>query len=86
MKEDLQKRVIRDGSFVFPKVHELIFAASALNSAGMSEAISIAEADAHQQNIDREDGGFTLEKLAAIGMIFVVLLVGGGIAVKVAFG
>lgn len=85
LQEDLKKRVIREGQFVFPKVHDFVFAASSLNGAGMTEAISISKADAIMQNAD-DKKGFTLEVLFGGVIIIVILFFGLGLAYKTMFG
>lgn len=85
LKEDLQNRVIREGLFIFPKVHDFVFAASSLNAAGMTEAISIAKADAIMQNQD-DNAGWSIEKLGAIAMVFVIFFAGVALAYKIGWG
>lgn len=85
LKEDLQKRVIREGLFIFPKVQDFVFAASSLNAAGMTEAISIAKSDAIMQN-EKDQNGWTMENIAMLVILIIVLLVGSGLAYKMAFG
>lgn len=85
MKDELSKRVIRDGTYVYPKVHEFIFAASSLNSAGMSEAISIAEADAHQQNLNPQSQ-FPVAMIFIGIMGVIILFIGLACGYKIMFG
>lgn len=85
IKKELEEKVIADGLFVYPKVHDMIFASSYLNSAGMSEAVNIANADAYAQNMSDKDG-WNAYTMGTIGIILIVVLIGGGIAIKAAFG
>lgn len=85
LKEELKTTIVKEGMFVFPKVQELVFAASSLNSSGMNEAVSIANADAYMQST-QDPGGWSMANVGALAVVLIVVLVGAGIAIKVAFG
>lgn len=85
IKSELEEKIITDGLFVYPKIHDMIFAASCLNSSGMNEAVNIANADAYAQNLS-DKSGMNLQTIFMFSIILIVVLIGGGIAVKVAFG
>jgi len=85
IKSELEDKVITEGLFVYPKIHDMIFAASYLNSSGMNEAVNIANADAYAKNMNK-NSGMNLQTIFMFAIILIVVLIGGGIAVKVAFG
>lgn len=85
LKKELQETIIKDGLFIFPLVENLIFASSSLNSAGMNEAVNIANADAFAQ-MAHDPGDWTLPKVAMVVVILVVLFAGIGLGIKLAFG
>lgn len=85
IKSELEEKIITEGLFVYPKIHDMIFAASYLNSSGMNEAVNIANADAYAQNMN-QNSGMNLQTIFMFAIILIVVLIGGGIAVKVAFG
>lgn len=85
IKSELDEKIITEGLFVYPKIHDMIFSASYLNSSGMNEAVNIANADAYAQNIN-QNSGMNLQTMFMFAIILIVVLIGGGIAVKVAFG
>lgn len=85
LQQELKDLVISDGLFVFQSVHDFIFAASSLNSAGMMEAINIARSDALEQNrVDQN--GWTMQNIGMLVIILVILFAGIGITYKIMFG
>jgi hypothetical protein len=84
LQDDLKKLVITDDQFVFSTVHDFVFAASSLNSAGMTESINIARSDALEQNRN-DDRGFTMQAIFAGVIIVVILFFGLALAYKVGF-
>jgi hypothetical protein len=85
IKAELDDKVITEGLFVYPKIHDMIFAASYLNSSGMNEAVNIANADAYAQNMNN-GGGMDMKMIFMFAIILITVLIGGGIAIKAAFG
>ncbi|MDF1533680.1 MAG: hypothetical protein P1P69_04155 [Methanosarcinaceae archaeon] len=85
LQEDLKNLVITEGLFVYPTVHDFVFAVSALNSAGMTESINIARSDALEQNRDDQQG-LTVMTLAGLAMLGIFVIAGIGLAYKIGFG
>ena len=85
LQTELKELVISDGLFVFQAVHDFIFAASSLNSAGMMESINIARSDALEQNRN-DQNGWTMQNIGMLVIVLVVLFAGIGITYRIMFG
>jgi len=82
IREELETKVIKDGLFVWDQVEDLVFANSDMNSNNMSEAISIANAEA-LSNADKGKGQMDYAYAVIVG---VTALIGIVIVMKFAFG
>ena len=82
IRADLETKVIKDGLFVWDQVEDLVFANSDMNSNNMSEAISIANAEA-LSNADKGKGQMDYAYAVIVG---VTALIGIVIVMKFAFG
>ena len=82
LQDELKKEIVRDGTFIFPVVHDFVFAASAMDSEGVTVAMNIAKSDALEQN-RQDDRGFTMQALFAGVIIIVILFFGLGLAYRI---
>lgn len=82
IKANLETKIIKEGLFVWQQVEDMVFANSDMNSNNMSEAISIANAEA-LSNADKGKGQMDYAYAVIVG---VTALIGIVIVMKFAFG
>jgi hypothetical protein len=85
LQNDLKHLVITDGLLVFSAVHDFVFAASSMDSEGVTVAMNIAKSDSLEQNRNDQQG-LTIMTLAGLAMLGIFVIAGIGLAYKIGFG